>query len=347
MPEQLMWEPDVSRGEWLRPMESEPFASILSVVPRGFEAYARIFHAVERDRPRATGTWHGVEEESLFAGVTDIEAALETGRTTWAEVAAAFGTTMHSEAQYARLVGLRRWEESQTVAPDGWRYDMPPEGSCDPGSFTGAARVLARHTTTPSAGVAAVWEGWGGLMSSEGYATYTAEMPDPTTDDRGLRSAVRAAGTRLRATLRRALTRLRWATTDRIALFHRDPEPGTGLLSREIASGPTFALHGGTGRTYVLFQAGADDFTDPAWGDRAPWVRPGWSPQTPSMVWPDDHAWFLATEIDWDSTLVAGSAELVRELVETPGLEVLAIDPDARLTSDGDTINPAPETETA
>lgn len=341
MPREFLWEPDVSRGEWLRPMESEPFASTLSVVPRGFEAYARIFHPVERDRPRATGTWHGVDAESLFAGVTDIDAALETRRSTWAEVAAAFGTTMHSEAQHARLVGLGEWDSSDSIGPDGWRYQSPSVGSCDPDSFTAAARVLARHTTTPSAGVAAVWEGWGGLMSSAGYATLTAEMPDPSTDDRGLRSVARAARTRLRGTLRRALTRVRWATTHRIALFHREPEPGSGLLSREIATGPTFALHGGTGRTYVLFQAGADDFADPAWVDRAPWVRHGWSPQTPSMVWPDDHAWFLATEIDWDSTLVAGSAELVRELIETPGLEVLAIDPGAPLTSDGDTINPA------
>jgi hypothetical protein len=61
--------------------------------------------------------------------------------------------------------------------------------------------------------------------------------------------------------------------------------------------------------------------------------------QSPSILWPDDHAWVLATEIDFDSTLVAGTRALVRELVETPGLEVLPISTDADLTWDGDVLN--------
>lgn len=37
--------------------------------------------------------------------------------------------------------------------------------------------------------------------------------------------------------------------------------------------------------------------------------------QPPSIRWPDDHAWVLATEIDFGSTLVAGTAALFRELL--------------------------------
>lgn len=344
MPGSFAWVPDVSRGEWLRPMEAEPSSSTLSVVPRGFEAYARIFHSVERDRPRATGTWLGVDTDALFDGVTDLDAAIETGRRTWAEVAEVFGTTMHGEAQYTRLVGLGAWDSSATIGPDGWRYEVPPTGSCDLVSFTSAAAVLARHTTTPSTGVAAVWVGWGGLMSSAGYATLTAVRDDApasaTPGGLSIRSAAQAVRRRLAARAHRARRSIRAKIMIRTPSFRRDPEPGSGLLPRDVASGPTFDLHGGTGRAYVLFEAGARDLADPSWTERAPWVRHDWSAQTPSMVWPDDHAWFLATEIDYDSTLVAGSAELVRELIETPGLEVLAIDPDARLTSDGDTINP-------
>lgn len=105
MAEQLAWVPDVTRGEWLRPLEAEPFGSILSVVPPGFEAYARVFHPVEWDRPRATKTWQGVDRTTYFGGVRDIEASLETERATWAQAAASFGTTMHAQAQYARSRG--------------------------------------------------------------------------------------------------------------------------------------------------------------------------------------------------------------------------------------------------
>lgn len=61
--------------------------------------------------------------------------------------------------------------------------------------------------------------------------------------------------------------------------------------------------------------------------------------QSPSILWPDDHSWVLATEIDFDSTLLAGTRALVHELVETPGLEVLPVRPDADLTRDGDVLN--------
>ena len=61
--------------------------------------------------------------------------------------------------------------------------------------------------------------------------------------------------------------------------------------------------------------------------------------QSPSILWPEDHSWVLATEIDFDSTLVAGTAALIRELVQTPGLEVLPIRTDADLRWEGDVLN--------
>ena len=125
----------------------------------------------------------------------------------------------------------------------------------------------------------------------------------------------------------------------RPGIARNHPEPGSGLLSHKIATGPPFELHASTGRSYVLFEAGANDFADTAWPDRAPWVDNGMWAQSPSILWPDDHAWVLATEIDFDSTLVAGTRALVRELVQTPGLEVLPIPTDANLTWDGDVLN--------
>ena len=168
------WVPDVGRGEWLRSMEAEPFSSLFSVVPRGFEMYARVFHPVERDRPRATRSWHAIEASTCFDDAADIGYLLETERCTWSAAAASFGTTMHAEAQYARLIRYVSGEEVGAVSEDGWRYGEPSEGSLDASTLTAASQVLARHTATPHAGIAAIWEGWGGLVSSAGSKRYLA-----------------------------------------------------------------------------------------------------------------------------------------------------------------------------
>lgn len=337
------WVPDLDRGQWLRPMEAEPWGSVLSIVPRGFEAYARLFHPVERDRPRDTKTWQGLDEATYFAGVHDIKAALETERATWAQAAASFGTTMHAQAQYTRLVRGDYGDVDGVIATDGWRYGDTTEGCLDTTSLAVASAVLARHTSTPDAGIAAIWEGWGGLVSSAGAARYVLvpnnAWPAPETDaDTGTVTAP-SLRQRLAAALRQGVTGAQVVLQARPRSAHHDPAPGTGVLPPEIATGPRFEMHGNTGRHYVLFEAGAHDFADPTWPTRAPWVdEPVWAP-SPSILWPDDHAWVLATEIDFDSTIVAGTTALVRELVRTPGLEVLPLSTDADLTWDGDPIN--------
>jgi len=125
----------------------------------------------------------------------------------------------------------------------------------------------------------------------------------------------------------------------RLGRARPEPEPGSGVLTREAAAGPRFDLHGGTGRHYVLFEAGANTFADAAWPGRAPWVDNVMWARSPSILWPDDQSWVLATEIDFDSTLVAGTTALIRDLAQTPGLEVLPIRTDADLTWGGDLVN--------
>lgn len=335
--------PDLARGKWLRPLEAEAFGSILSVVPRGFEAYARIFHPVERDRPHETKSWLDINRETYFDDFDDIGAALETELTTWAKTAASFDTTMHSEAQYARLVGSDYGEADGVIAADGWRYCGTSEGSLEATSLAAAAMVLSRHTSTPDAGIAAIWEGWGGLLSSAGVARYVVVegngSPSRPIDastalgiDQTLLGRLTAAARDWMAGTRSMVEALREYTVS-------NPEPGLGLLSRGDASGPLFELQEGTGRAYVLFEAGANDFADAAWPDSAPWVDEDLWVQSPNILWPDDHSWLLATEIDFDSTLVAGTTALIHELKRTPGLEVLAIRTDADLSSDGDVLN--------
>jgi hypothetical protein len=67
----------------------------------------------------------------------------------------------------------------------------------------------------------------------------------------------------------------------------------------------------------------------------------GWlSPSSPNLIWPEDRAWFLASEIDFDSTLVGGSKALVRRLLEDRRFEAFEVGPDDLLTWNADKVNP-------
>ena len=61
---------------------------------------------------------------------------------------------------------------------------------------------------------------------------------------------------------------------------------------------------------------------------------------TPSLAWPSDRAWVVATEIDFDSTLVACTAACADALVANPALEAVPVQPDDRLDLGGDVRNP-------
>lgn len=65
---------------------------------------------------------------------------------------------------------------------------------------------------------------------------------------------------------------------------------------------------------------------------------PAW--QSPNLLWPADLAWFLASEIDFNSTLVAGDTELIADILDCPALESWPVRPHDSLSSDGDRVNP-------
>lgn len=65
---------------------------------------------------------------------------------------------------------------------------------------------------------------------------------------------------------------------------------------------------------------------------RVPWPAP-------NAMWPADRSWYLATEVDFDSTILAGDERLIAELLAHPELEALQASVDLDLTCFGDTIN--------
>ena len=334
----MEWTADVAAGDWLRERLDEHWAQTMHiVVPRGFEAYARVFHPTVRERP-VSGTWPAEDDtrawEAFFAAGTEVDAE----QVTWQRTADAFGTVMHPLAQWPRIVRSDD-PHGDGGAPrddDGWRYDPPEQGALVAEPLAALARLLAEATTTPDAGYAGVWEGWGGLVgtmvhdAASGLFGNVSGMPrryaEYTSDD-----------TPHRSVLYRSLK----------DVFNNPFRKGTwqpGILSDEISRGPRLEL---PNRSYVLFCGGVTTFGDPGWPARVPWsdhtdadeqrwVRP---PDAPNLLWPDDHAWVMVSEIDFDSTIVAGSAELIAAIVADPALEAASIPADSDLSWDADEVN--------
>ncbi|WP_432483482.1 hypothetical protein [Kineococcus esterisolvens] len=63
------------------------------------------------------------------------------------------------------------------------------------------------------------------------------------------------------------------------------------------------------------------------------------SPQSPNLLWPADRSWCLASEIDFDSTLIGGPAQLIDAILAAPAVEAWAVGEDDDLSSFGDHLN--------
>lgn len=65
--------------------------------------------------------------------------------------------------------------------------------------------------------------------------------------------------------------------------------------------------------------------------------------QSPQLWWPEDRSWVVATEIDFDSTIVAGARELIAALLAADQIETLEVGPDTSLQFDADTVKELPQ----
>ncbi|MEA1263749.1 hypothetical protein MicroSTF_11965 [Microbacterium sp. STF-2] len=321
----MEWMSDPSAGAWLRERLDADYETMHGVVPRGFPAYARIFHpAIARSLPgRTIPTADELvrmpepEQRALMAEFVDEPVS-------WAQTAAAFGTVLHPLAQWQRIVRTPPDGDWRTrIAPDGREFTAPMEGELDPTLLATIAAHLVDHTQTPDAGFAALWEGRGGLLGffgvtpSRSFLTFT---DDPNHQAMLERSA-----------------------HDPFNNVFRRPTWQEGILSREISEGPRLDL---PGRDHVLFSAPPRAFADPEWVLHVPWrdvpaEEHGFPPsaQSPSILWPEDRAWVMASEVDYDSTIVAGSSALIEALCADEQLEALPLPEGAALTWDADAVN--------
>ncbi|RZI92238.1 MAG: hypothetical protein EOO67_09020, partial [Microbacterium sp.] len=319
----MEWTADVSAGDWLHERLDDGYtwsATMHGVVPHGFEAYARVFHPASRDRP-VGAEWprRPYSDYRVWDAFQARHPDLQTidERVSWATTAAAMGTTMHPLAQWGSLVRFDLYgdRENDPRDADGWRYQDPEQGGMPADTLATLAAALESHTSTPDDGFVAVWEGYGGLVGFMGTAPSRAFFGWGGSDDS-------PAAAQHNAMLSRSVK-------DRFNNVFRRDTWQEGILSREISEGPRLEL---PGRGHVLFHGGVSELAAPDWELNVPWrdrigEEHGFPPtaQTPSLVWPTDRAWVSVTEVDYDSTIVAGTRELIAALVADPQLEALEI----------------------
>jgi hypothetical protein len=111
------------------------------------------------------------------------------------------------------------------------------------------------------------------------------------------------------------------------------PGPAPPGVSAEALAAPLLQL---PGRGYVLFRGPLRAAT--TIGHSFPGGGSFW-PQSPNLLWSENRSWCVATEIDFDSTLVAGDRALVDAVLAAPGLEAWPVDADDDLTVAGDRVN--------
>lgn len=331
----MEWIADVSPADWLRERLDDAWRGTMhDVVPRGFAAYARVFHPASRDRPQGDA-WPGLPYARHRADWDAFQARdpeIVTERVSWADTAAAMGTTMHAGAQWERLVAPGRVVEHEDGPRDaaGWRYGEPRQGDLEPDIVAAIAATLSPHTATPEDAYVGLWEGRGGLLGSVG--------------DGPSRVFFQFDGVPVSPELARHNEVLGRSVKDRFNDVFRRPTWHDGILSREISEGPRLQL---PQRGHVLFRGAVSELARPDWMLHVPWrdviaEEHGFAPsaQSPSLVWPADHAWIVVAEVDFDSTIVGGAPEAIRALCADPRLEAMPVPEGISLQWDADGVNP-------
>ena len=110
---------------------------------------------------------------------------------------------------------------------------------------------------------------------------------------------------------------------------------GYGHLDERLRAAPTLEL---PGRGYLLFEGSLATLREPDWRRNSGWATI-WD-ETLNLAWPDDRSWFIASEIDFDSTIVGGSRALIDRVLASE-LETAEVTETSDLSSEGDLVNPA------
>jgi hypothetical protein len=261
-------------GAWIKPRLGGEFGAVTLQVPKGFEAYARVFHPASDPAGRPVS---------------------------WAEVAKACGTTPHRAMQWHAILGLRDAHElrSSYRPNDGsgvkWAGTDPPIGTMDLETLDALCEVLVDHTADAT-------HCFFGLCIIHGWLdSFSAEKLSPLLELPYNRNHIVLAGP--------------LSAVDQIV---HDWSKAGSIQMALVAEGR---------------EAPVPKQESPNLPQR----------EAPNLIWPGDRSWFVVSEVDFDSTLVGGSAALIDAIISSPKLEAWQVRPGDSLADDADKVNRAME----
>ena len=274
-------------ADWLVERLIDFAVSVLSVVPSGFEAYARVFHPAEK-----------VTYTSLDRAEWQIEPIC------WTEVAELTGRTAHQTMQWASLNSENSFIDDESALKVGDVWVRGPEvGNLPIGIAQTLWPIFEQHTKTPSECFFAIWEGFGGMPR------FLHEAPAFEIPAR------------------------------RFYLF----EASAQTIEQSLYTGAGYDdMDGGF---MVMISEG--ETTTPSPEEIKEALRASSEPEMPiayqsaNLWWPEDRAWCVHTEIDLNTTYVAGSQGLIDAILASEKLEAYQLEPTDELVNDA--VNPIPD----
>ena len=160
------------------------------------------------------------------------------------------------------------------------------EGCLDEDQLAALREVLAAHTAPGQDCFNALWDGFGAIDGGEA-ANFLTAFTGSYAYGRIFRQARKSA-------------------------------PPPPAFPAEVILGPRLRL---PPREYILFAGPLADAGQ--WGAAPYAIDIPRDINSPNLLWPEDHSWFVATEIDQDWTSVAGSEALIKAVLADPRLEAV------------------------
>ncbi|GAA3527365.1 hypothetical protein GCM10022234_25730 [Aeromicrobium panaciterrae] len=160
------------------------------------------------------------------------------------------------------------------------------EGHLDDDLLAALVAVLSGHTSTPDDCYFGLWDGYGDIDGGDPVGFLTA-FSGP----------------------------MKWP--GRIFTKEKPPPPVPPAFAPEVLAGPKLSYF----HDYLLFRGKLAEAGQ--WGAVGYGYGVPRDINSPNLMWPADHAWFVTTSIEGTWTGVGGSAVLIDELLKEPRLEVV------------------------
>jgi hypothetical protein len=176
--------------------------------------------------------------------------------------------------------------------------DLTDDAPSETAQLRAALEVLARHTRTPDDCYFCLWDGWGWTVEGGDSAWALSREQPPTAEP----------------------------------MLTSPPPPGAVPARRDRSNDPPSAPHvpkvAIPHRAYFMFHGSVSDLGD--WG--AAGKGPGGSTigmPDPAFIWPADHAWCVANDVDPHWAGIGADTAAIDRLVADPLLDVVRADPTA------------------